>query len=59
MKSEVDNDIEAGSLGSAANTTLEIIPKWGNSQIIWQDIRQHEWRARPGRVPAQKAYTRL
>jgi hypothetical protein len=27
MKSEVDNDIEAGSLGSAANTTLEIIPK--------------------------------
>jgi hypothetical protein len=27
MKSEVDKDIEAASLGSAENTTLEIIPK--------------------------------
>lgn len=52
MKREVGKDMEAASLGLAENTTLEIIPKWGNSPMSWQDSRQHEWRATMRTVPA-------
>jgi len=41
-KREVGKNMEAAGLGSAENTTLEIIPKCGNSPTSWQDSRQHD-----------------